>query len=149
MGFSGFCAVSGSPTQPQDRTRYRLTLDKVGGGKRTGYMYYCCWPCVCDTQDFIRVDTKNVTTSGGEERQYHFAVLGNPCDHPDQLSKPFVQPFYGRGETTLHREAPEVRCDENGQLQGAHLSDHGYIIMVTQVRTLSDHGYIIISMVTQ
>ena len=25
--FSGFCAVSGSPVQPQDRTRYRLTLD--------------------------------------------------------------------------------------------------------------------------
>merc|ERR1719265_2298038 len=56
--FSGFCAVSGSPVGPQDRTRYRLTLDKIGGGKHTGYMYYCCWPCVCDTQDFIRVDTR-------------------------------------------------------------------------------------------
>ena len=20
-----------------------------------GFMHYCCWPCVCDTQDFIRV----------------------------------------------------------------------------------------------
>merc|ERR1719478_538562 len=59
--FSGFCAVSGSPVSPQDRSRYRLTLDKVGGGKRTGYMYYCCWPCVCDTQDFIKVDTRSVT----------------------------------------------------------------------------------------
>lgn len=127
--FSGFCAVSGSPVQPQQRTRYRLNLDKVGGGKHRGYMYYCCWPCVCDTQDFIKVDTKNVTTFGGETKQYHFAVLGNPCDHQEELSRPFVQPFYGRGETTLRREAPEVRCDENGKLEGAYLSDGGYIII--------------------
>jgi hypothetical protein len=126
---SGYCAVSGSPVQPQDRTRYRLNLDKVGGGKHRGYMYYCCWPCVCDTQDFIRVDTKNVTLLGGEVRQYHFAVLGNPCDHPEELRRPFVQPFYGRGETTLLQEAPEVRCDQNGKLDGAYLSDHGYIII--------------------
>jgi len=127
--FSGFCAVSGSPVSPQDRTRYRLNLDKVGGGKHTGYMYYCCWPCVCDTQDFIKVDTRNVTLFGGEARQYHFAVLGNPCDHPEELSRPFVQPFYNRGETTLKQEAAEVRCDENGKLLGAYLSDHGYIII--------------------
>ena len=38
-----------------------------------GFMYYCCWPCVCDTNDFIRVDTRNVTTAEGT-RQYHFAV---------------------------------------------------------------------------
>jgi len=126
--FSGFCAVSGSPVQPQDRTRYRLNLDQVGGGKRRGFMYYCCWPCVCDTQDFIRIDTKNVTLAGGESRQFHFAVLGNPCDRPEELTKPFVQPFYGRGETTLAREAAEVRCND-GKLEGAYLSDGGYIII--------------------
>lgn len=125
---SGYCAVSGSPVQPQDRTRYRLTLDKVGGGKRTGYMYYCCWPCVCDTQDFIKIDTKNITTHDGETRQYHFAVLGNPCEHPEALSKPFLQPF-GRGETTIQESAQEVRCDQNGRLEGAYLSDHGYNII--------------------
>merc|ERR1719191_2505607 len=60
--FTGFCAVSGSPTRPSDYTRYRLTLPLVdGGGLVSGFMYYCCWPCVCDTQDFIRVDTANVT----------------------------------------------------------------------------------------
>jgi hypothetical protein len=127
--FSGFCAVSGSPVSPQDRTRYRLTLDKVGGGKHTGYMYYCCWPCVCDTQDFIRVDTKNVTLAGGETRQYHFAVLGNPCDNPDALDRPFTQPFHWGGETTLRREAPEVRCNNDGKLDGAYISDHGYTII--------------------
>jgi len=127
--FSGFCAVSGSPVGPQDRTRYRLNLDLVGGGKRRGYMYYCCWPCVCDTQDFIKIDTKNITMKDGEVRQFHFAVLGNPCDHPEELARPFTQPFYGCGETNLLTEAAEVRCDENGKLAGAHLSDHGYVII--------------------
>jgi len=125
---SGYCAVSGSPVTPADRTRFRLNLDMVGGGKRRGYMYYCCWPCVCDTQDFIRIDTKNITLLGGEVRQYHFAVLGNPCDHPEELTKTFVQPF-GGGETTLARDAPEVRCDSDGRLEGAYLSDHGYTMM--------------------
>ena len=40
--FSGFCAVSGSPTRPGDYTRYRLRLPLVGGGTRLGFMYYCC-----------------------------------------------------------------------------------------------------------
>ena len=47
--FSGFCAISGSPVTPNDYNRYRLTLSKVDGGRRTGFMHYCCWPCVCDT----------------------------------------------------------------------------------------------------
>jgi hypothetical protein len=92
-------------------------------------MYYCCWPCVCDTQDFIRVDTRNVTLAGGEVRQYHWAVVGNPCDHPAKLKESFTQPFYDRGPTTLAREAPEVRCDADGKLIGAYLSDHGYPII--------------------
>tara|TARA_B100000524_G_scaffold163056_1_gene83218 strand:- start:256 stop:1167 length:912 start_codon:yes stop_codon:yes gene_type:complete len=125
--FSGFCAVSGSPVRPSDYTRYRLSLPLVSGGVRAGYMYYCCWPCVCDTQDFIRVDTRNVTTAEGE-RQYHWAVVGNPCTNPGALDEPFVQPFYQRGETTLRREAPEVRC-QGGVLQGASLSDNGYVII--------------------
>ena len=90
MFFSGFCAVSGSIINPNDYNRYRLTLPKVGGGYSTGYMHYCCWPCVCDTQDFIRVDTKNVTTSDGVSRALEFAVIGNPCDHPEKLHEPFM-----------------------------------------------------------
>jgi len=126
--FSGFCAVSGSPVRPSVYTRYKLTLDKVDGtGKTAGFMYYCCWPCVCDTQDFIRVDTKTVQTQSGE-RVYRFAVVGNPCDHPEELQKPFQQPFRGREWSTLARDAAEVRC-ENGVLINAPLSDHGYVII--------------------
>ena len=90
-----------------------MRLEKVdGSGREQGFMYYCCWPCVCDTQDFIRVDTKNVTTASGE-RQYHFAVLGNPCEHREKLREPFTQPFERRGPTTLEREAAEVKPNPN------------------------------------
>jgi hypothetical protein len=125
--FTGFCAVSGSPVRPHDFNRYRLTLDDVGGGQRSGFMHYCCWPCVCDTQDFIKVDTKTVTTSEGDY-QFHFAVLGNPCDRREKLNEQFVQPF-GRRTTTLANEAREVRCGPSGELIGATLSDHGFIII--------------------
>jgi hypothetical protein len=128
--FTGFCAVSGSPITPSDFNRYGLTLDSVSGEstKAFGFMHYCCWPCVCDTQDFIKVDTKNVTTSDGLVHKQHFAVIGNPCDHPDALITPFVQPFDGRS-TTLQREAAEVRCNADGSLEGATMSDHGYVII--------------------
>ncbi|GMH61988.1 hypothetical protein TrRE_jg8989 [Triparma retinervis] len=126
--FSGFCAVSGSPVRPNDYNRYLLTLPLVSGeGERTGAMHYCCWPCVCDSQDFIRVDTLTIPTNHGP-RQYHFAVVGNPCENEEALHKPFHQPFYGGRDTTLAREAREVRCI-NGELAGATMSDHGFVII--------------------
>ena len=126
--FSGFCAVSGSPVNPTQYNRYGLTLNTVDNRKRFGFLHYCCWPCVCDTQDFIEIDTKNVTTKDGITEPYYFAVLGNPCEHQEKLKEKFFQPFDGR-QTTLEWEAREVRCDENGNLIGATLSDHGFVII--------------------
>ena len=53
-----------------------------------------------------------MTTAAGE-RQYHFAVLGNPCEHREKLREPFTQPFERRGPTTLEREAAEVKPNPN------------------------------------
>jgi len=103
--------VSGSPVTPSDMTRYRLTLQNATGGWETGVVYYCCWPCVCDTQDFIKIDTKTIMTADGP-KQYRFMVIGNPCDKASQI------PY----------EAPEVRCQE-GRLLGAPMSDNGYVII--------------------
>ncbi|OEU21137.1 hypothetical protein FRACYDRAFT_234764 [Fragilariopsis cylindrus CCMP1102] len=128
MFFTAFCAVSGSPVRPSDYNRYRLTLPKLGGGHSTGYMHYCCWPCVCDTQDFIRIDTKNITLATGRQQTFQFAVIGNPCDDPTQLQIPFMQPF-DRRQTSIADSAREVRCLEDGALEGATLSDHGYVII--------------------
>merc|ERR1712224_856617 len=126
--FEGFCAISGSPVTPVNNKRYHLTLDQVGGGQRSGLMYHCCWPCVCDAHDFAKVDTKSVTTKEGVERQYHFAVIGNPCDDSSKLTEPFLDPFSG-AKRTLSGSAPEVKCTADCNLEGAHVSDHGYIII--------------------
>merc|ERR1712232_584187 len=76
--FASFCAVSGSPVAVSPHKRWKMTLPMVTGGETTGMMYFCCSPCVCDTWDFISVDTKTITTKDGP-KQYHFTVLGNPC----------------------------------------------------------------------
>merc|ERR1712187_351069 len=112
--FTGFCAVSGSPVSPRPHSRYKMLLDRVDGTEVTGFTYYCCWPCVCDTQDFIRVDTLTVPTAHGA-RQYEFLVIGDPCLDP-QAQIPY--------------QAPEVICDhKTGTLEGATYSDHGFVIL--------------------
>ena len=127
--FQGFCSISGSPVRPSDYTRYRVTLPLVNTpSKLTGFMYYCCWPCICDTQDFIRVDTLTIMDKDGPRTQ-NFAVIGNPCDDPEKLQEPFVQPFQGKRKTTLAETAQEVRCGKGGVLEGATVSDNGYIII--------------------
>jgi len=150
--FSAFCAVSGSPVYPSDYKRYRLHLAHAGAAatgadgtaaavtagtdstavvlndsaSETGFMYYCCWPCVCDTWDYIKVDTLTVATAD-RPKSYRFAVIGDPCVNEAQLDEPFVQPFDGR-LTTLRRDAPEVRC-VGGRLEGATFSDNGHVII--------------------
>jgi len=134
---SGYCAVSGSPVTPHARTRYKMRLQKVdGSGSEEGFMYYCCWPCVCDTQDFIRADTKTIRTADRGDQVYSVAVIGNPCDHQEKLTEPFIQPFDKRS-TTIADSAREVRCSADGTLEGATVSDHGYVILSIFFNTTS------------
>lgn len=125
---SGYCAVAAAIVKPQQRTRYRLQLPMIGGGVKRGLMYYCCWPCICDTLDFLKVDTKTVQLKGGTSRSYQFVVMGNPCKNPVAMTAPYTDPFNGQ-MTTMSEQAPEVKCDVDGSLQGARMSDNGYIIM--------------------
>ena len=59
--FSAFCPISGSPVEPEPDRAWRYGpgggLPGVGGGTFEGTVYYCCWPCVCDTQAYLKVDT--------------------------------------------------------------------------------------------
>jgi hypothetical protein len=126
--FRCFCAVSGSPTEPSDTNRYKLMLPKVdGSGSYAGFMHFCCPPCVCDAHDLLKVDTKTIKTAEGE-RTYHFAVLGNPCEHPEELNEPF-QDGVSQQNITLTLAAPELSCDEDGTLHRAPISDNGHIII--------------------
>jgi len=122
MLFSGFCAVSGSPVGPGANSRYRTSLPLVGGGKKTGYSYHCCWPCVCDETDLIKVDTKTVKDNTGKDKQYHFEVIGDPCVNSPPLCTQ-------QGESgCIPYEAPAVEC-EDGRLENAIRSDKGHIII--------------------
>lgn len=135
----GYCAVSGSPVTPMPQTRYKMKLHSVdGSGTQVGFMYYCCWPCVCDTEDFMKVDTKTVLTKDGP-RIHKVAVIGNPCDNPGALTKPFVQPFDGRS-TTIAQSAAEVRCGPGGKLIGATMSDNGFVILSLFFDATGDTG---------
>lgn len=126
--FRAFCPVSGSPVSERDGNRYQMTLAAgPGGATRTGMVHYCCSPCVCDSQDFIKMDTKTIATADGPSTQW-MAVIGNPCAQPGVLDDPFVSPFDG-GSYTLAQRAPSLACTADGGLVGATLSDHGEVII--------------------
>lgn len=111
--FAGFCPISGSVlSYNRGVLRVQMTLPAVYGGTETGMMYYCCSPCVCDTQDFLKVDTKTIQLADGA-KQAHFVVIGNPCKHQEKIPM----------------QAPDVNCDPNQDLVKATLSDHGHIII--------------------
>jgi hypothetical protein len=85
---------------------------------------------VCDTVDFLKLDTKTIETSEGP-RQYWFTVVGNPCATSRGsafLEDVFISPFDGRSYT-LRGVAAEVRCSDDGELLGATLSDSGLPII--------------------
>jgi len=80
-------------------------------------------------QDSVRVDTKTIKASDGEE-QYTVLVIGDPCSKPEALMKTFVDPFT-RVQSALNSPsaAPEVKCGASGKLVGAIYSDGGYPII--------------------
>jgi hypothetical protein len=124
---SGFCAVSGSPVYASAQKRWKMYLPLVGTGEEiTGMLYFCCAPCVCDTQEMIKVDTKTITTLDGP-KQYYFTVIGNPCLNADALNEKWQDAFSGQ-EVTLQQTAPDVKCS-GAELEKATLSDNGYIII--------------------
>jgi len=123
--------VSGSPVRPASFKRYKYTaLPMVGGGNATGFLYHCCAPCVCDTQEFIKLDTKTIETKSGMQ-QFKFQVIGNPCSSPSFSSiynKLWNDPFRPGSQSSLAQDAPDVKCDGE-HLEAAVLSDHGNIIV--------------------
>jgi len=128
--FRSFCAVSGSPVTPSSAKRYKYSLARVDGVSETGFVYHCCKPCVCDTQEFIRLDTKTLNTSSGPH-EFTFQVIGNPCSSASFASiyhELWPDPFRPGQKSSLALSAPDVNCGSQG-LQAAVMSDHGNIIV--------------------
>lgn len=134
--FAMFCGVSGSPLGPKEgntsMSRWQLHLkDVVGNARRQGFMYYCTgclgWPCLCDAQDFLRLDTKTVLLQGGVKKKYRFVVVGDPCRNEELLNTSYFEPDQ-KIDLQVKDVAPEVACD-GGQLKHSTLSDHGHVIL--------------------
>jgi len=128
--FRGFCAVSGSPVTPSSAKRYKYSLPRVDGGSETGFIYHCCMPCVCDTQEFIRLDTKTIETSTGPQ-EFIFQVIGNPCSSASFTSiyqELWADPFRPGQKSSLAFSAPDVKC-EDSVLDTAVMSDNGNVIV--------------------
>jgi len=137
--FASFCPVSGSIVYTNDFKRYGMTIKHAANSnhERFGYMYFCCWPCICDTQDFIRYDTKTVKVQGENggyvEKEFIFVVEPEPCEGEAKLEEEWIEPFRGQ-KTTLYKSAPELKCVAGKTpgkkvLEGAILSDNGYPII--------------------
>jgi hypothetical protein len=130
--FKGFCAISGSPVSNGDSPGriYKVTLLDVLGENITGVVRHCCWPCVCDLTEQVRVDTLTVQTADGP-KEHHMLVMGDPCKAPEQLTASFTDPF-GGGSRSLAQAAPELGCvgaPGAMTLKGAIYSDHGFPII--------------------
>ena len=84
--FGGFCPVSGSPVRPNAwnywsdiklKSAENTSVMRKGIfclqlqhiimiSSPTGSVHVCCWPCVCDLQEFVRADTLQVDTRDGK-----------------------------------------------------------------------------------
>lgn len=105
--FRAFCAVSGSPLTPgrpaawKYSNKLKTVQDEI---INEGLAFHCCWPCICDTYDWIKVDQKTIETKDGP-RDFNFLVVNDPCEvsgGPDKV-KTFL----------TDKSAPDVRCSGN------------------------------------
>merc|ERR1711871_312734 len=121
---ASYCAVSGSPVRTNDHQLYAVSLPLVQGGSTIrGFMYFCCWPCGCDTKDHIKIDAKSISTIDGTHT-FYVAVIGDPCKDPS-----FTTPT----------QAPELQC-EGTKLKGATFSDNGHVILSLFFTSKGSHG---------
>lgn len=129
-----YCAVSGSPVMPTDgedsteeSNAYRVTLKTVDGARVTGLVRHCCWPCLCDLQDLVRVDTQDVVSADGTHSR-RFLVINDPCVGQGSCLTTPVAESQGGQEMTLGDAAPELSCS-GSTLNEAVRSKSGKVII--------------------
>jgi len=111
--FAAFCPISGSIVRPSKYSKYNNLQVKsaVTGKIGQASVNVCCWPCVCDIQQFVKTDYIWIWT---KDRWHYFQayVIGDPCINPGKIP----------------REASELTC-RNGILQGVTKSAHGHVVI--------------------
>jgi len=122
--FSGFCPVSGSIVTPTPswnlwtglnvKKAASLASDPYWAEQipKNGSVYTCCWPCICDIQEFVKVDTLKINTRDKGEILFPVLVIGDPCID----------------ESRIPQEASELKCN-NRVLEKTTLSRGGHIVI--------------------
>tara|TARA_B100000161_G_C33547485_1_gene413775 strand:+ start:479 stop:1171 length:693 start_codon:yes stop_codon:yes gene_type:complete len=76
-----YCAVSGSPIDPnRDKTYDNIVVNGLDGKKYYGKYYRCCWPCLCDImrKDTVYVEPFTVKLKDGDYDHY-VLTINDPC----------------------------------------------------------------------
>ena len=86
--FSSFCPVSGSIVTPTPswnlwtglnvKKAASLASDPYWAEQipKNGSVYTCCWPCICDIQEFVKVDTLWIKTKDNGWKLFPVLVIG-------------------------------------------------------------------------
>ena len=91
--FGGFCPISGSPVRPSAWSKWgSIPFKKASNTAQTitGGVSVCCWPCVCDLQEFVKADTLEVDTRDGRTT-FDVLVIGISIFHNLTNCKNYVR----------------------------------------------------------
>tara|TARA_B100000902_G_scaffold342686_1_gene346924 strand:+ start:406 stop:1095 length:690 start_codon:yes stop_codon:yes gene_type:complete len=82
-----YCAVSGSPIDPDRGETYNnIIVDGLDGKKYYGKYYRCCWPCSCDIMrdDLVLVEDFTLSLRDGDYT-HKVLTINDPCLHSDRI----------------------------------------------------------------
>ena len=95
-----YCAVSGSPIDPDRKGRSSfLAVKDINGKDICGTYYKCCAPCNCDLMKYARVEKMKLPLSDGEH-DFYAIVIDDPCTNPDSIPPDVTSFKCSQGKTT-------------------------------------------------
>lgn len=107
-----YCAVSGSPIDPnREGIHNHLKVKGVDGKEYYGKYYRCCTPCVCDIMKYVLVEKHVVNLKDGEYEHYVFTI-NDPC----------------KNESKIPSEVTSFKC-KNSKTENGILSKSGRLII--------------------
>jgi len=138
-----YCAVSGSPIQPQGDNTSRtsdLKLKKKSQANKLvgltdddfiiGKYYRCCTPCICDLMKHSVVTDEKVeiTNDDNESVSLHLILIKNPCNNQNQIppEAPAFQCIDGRVDQSkvIYLDELTTNSDDSNYLVIGVLYDH-------------------------
>tara|TARA_B100000674_G_scaffold429326_1_gene385152 strand:- start:191 stop:934 length:744 start_codon:yes stop_codon:yes gene_type:complete len=73
-----YCPVSGSLIRPGIEPSFIALFENGSDFKTCGDVYFCCWPCACDSMKYAK--SMNISHQfKGIENEFTVMVIDNPC----------------------------------------------------------------------